>query len=143
MSLQYRIAEIGWYNFERLVQTLLKVIIGPGVTSFGGSKDHGRDAGYTGLALFPTAQENWSGTWVFQVKYIDLQDVAAATARTKLKSALRTEIKNIRAKRGNPVDNYILVTDVPLTSDSRDEFGQIAALAGLAGNLDRKNAAHG
>ena len=45
IGLQYRIAEIGWYNFEKLIQTLLKTIIGPGVTSFGGSKDGGRDAG--------------------------------------------------------------------------------------------------
>jgi len=75
MALQYRIAEIGWYNFEKLVQTLLKSIIGPGVTSFGGSKDGGRDAAYSGLAPFPTARENWAGEWVFQVKYIDLQGV--------------------------------------------------------------------
>ena len=68
MSLQYRIGEIGWYNFERLVQTLLKAVVGPGVTSFGGSKDKGRDAGYTGSALFPTTQQNWSGVWVFQIK---------------------------------------------------------------------------
>jgi hypothetical protein len=135
MALQYRIAEIGWYNFERLVQTLLKAIIAPGVTSFGGSKDHGRDAGYTGSAMFPAAQENWFGDWVFQVKYIDLQDVAAAAARTKLKSTLRIEIESILQKRAIPVDNYIFITDVPLTSDSRDELAQIARLAGLTGHF--------
>src|SRR5713101_5556303 len=50
MSLKYRISNVGWYNFELLVQSLLKVIIGPGVTSFGGSKDQGRDAQFAGPA---------------------------------------------------------------------------------------------
>ena len=133
MGLQYRIGEIGWYNFERLVQTLLKVIIGPGVTSFGGSKDNGRDAAYAGSALFPTVQEAWSGTWVFQVKYVDLQGVGAAAARTRLKSTLNAEIKRILGTRRSAVDYYILVTDVPLTSDSRDELTTIAASSGLGG----------
>jgi len=56
LSLKYRISNIGWYNFELLVQTLLKAVIGPGVTSFGGSKDKGRDAAFVGAAkLFTVA----------------------------------------------------------------------------------------
>ena len=135
MSLQYRIAEIGWYNFERLVQTLLKAIIGPGVTFFGGSKDRGRDAAYAGSALFPTTQENWSGNWVFQVKYIDLQDAGAVGVRSRLKAALRVEIQGILLRRDDPVDNYILITDVPLTADTRDELNEIALQAGVAGRF--------
>ena len=135
MSLKYRIAEIGWYNFEKLVQTLLKSIIGPGVTSFGGSKDRGRDAGYSGFAHFPTTQENWSGGWVFQVKYIDLQDVGAAAARSQLKSALRIEFKSILERHPGPVDNYILITDVPLTSQSREALTGVARDASFTGNF--------
>jgi hypothetical protein len=32
MGLKYRISNIGWYNFELLSQTLLKAVIGPGVS---------------------------------------------------------------------------------------------------------------
>jgi hypothetical protein len=133
MSLQYRIAEIGWYNFERLVQTLLKSIIGPGVTSFGGSKDGGRDATYTGSALFPTAQENWSGKWIFQVKYIDLQDNSADVARARLKSTLGAEMTAIMARRNGKCDNYILVTDVPLTAAAREVLEKKAREVGFGG----------
>jgi hypothetical protein len=135
MGLQYRISEIGWYNFEKLVQTLLKAVIGPGVTSFGGSKDGGRDAAYEGAALFPTAQESWSGSWVFQVKYIDIQDAGSDAARSRLRKTFRTEIKNILARHEPPVDNYILITDVPLTSAARDGLGEIANLAGFGGHF--------
>ena len=135
MALQYRVAEIGWYNFERLVQTLLKALIGPGVTSFGGSKDRGRDAAFKGTARFPTLQENWTGDWVFQVKYIDLQDVGASAARAHLRSTFRIEIKEILTRRNEPVDNYILITDVPLTADSHREMQNIAVAAGFTGNF--------
>src|SRR3984885_11259941 len=133
MSLQYRISEIGWYNFERLAQTLLKSIIGPGVTSFGGSKDGGRDAAYTGSALFPTAHENWSGHWVFQVKYIDLQDNSADVARARLKSTLGAEMSAILARRKGGCDNYILITDVPLAGNSREVLKKKAREIGFGG----------
>lgn len=135
MGLQYRIAEIGWYNFEKLVQTLLKVVIGPGVTSFGGSKDQGRDAAYEGSAPFPTTEQKWSGKWIFQVKYIDLEGTGASEARTKLKSALRAEMHKILERHGHAVDNYLFITDVPLTSGSRADLEGIVRAAGLAGNF--------
>ncbi len=131
MGLQYRIGEIGWYNFERIIQTLLKEIIGPGVTSFGGTKDRGRDAAYEGRASFPSEHENWTGNWVFQVKYVDLQDTDAHSVRTRLKSALRKEIDNIVQGREHPIDNYVLITDVPLTADSRSALAEIAEFVGL------------
>lgn len=76
MGLKYRISNIGWYNFELLVQTLLKAVIGPGVTSFWGvkrSKDRGRDAGFEGAATFPGPDCQWNGNWVFQVKYVEFR----------------------------------------------------------------------
>jgi hypothetical protein len=134
MSLKYRISNIGWYNFELLVQSLLKVIIGPGVASFGGSKDQGRDAAFAGPAEFPSSQCRWDGNWLFQVKYIDFEEQGADAARTSLKSALRHEMQRGLVRHRN-TNNYILLTDVPLTAQTRDELSQISTESGFKGNF--------
>jgi hypothetical protein len=135
VPLKHRIGEIGWHNFERLVKTLLRRVIGPGVTSFGGSKDDGRDASFTGMASYPNAQTSWAGYWVFQVKYVDLEDRGGGTAaRSALKSAFRKEIQTI-CGRHHRADNYVLVTDVPLTSSSRTELHNLALGAGFTKNF--------
>ncbi len=134
LSLKYRISNIGWYNFELLVQTLLKAVIGPGVTSFGGSKDKGRDAALVGAAKFPTPQCQWTGNWVFQVKYVDFEERGSDAARLSLKSTLGSEVPRILSKHPN-TNNYILLTDVPLTTQSRSDLNEVAASCGFAGNF--------
>lgn len=83
MTLKYRLSALGWYNFELPVQTLLKVTIGPGVASFGGTKDHGRDARFVGTSAFPSPQTSCSGEWVFQVKYIETDSESDAQKRIR------------------------------------------------------------
>ncbi|SRR5216684_1914195 len=134
MSLKYRISNVGWYNFELLVQSLLKVIIGPGVTSFGGSKDQGRDAQFAGPAEFPSSKCQWDGNWLFQVKYIDFEERGVDAARSSLKSALRHELQGGLVRHRN-TNNYVLLTDVPLTAQLRDELSQVAADSGFKGNF--------
>lgn len=134
MSLKYRISSIGWYNFELLVQTLLKVVIGPGVTSFGGTKDGGRDAAFSGPASFPSKEAKWIGEWAFQVKYIDAADRDAAVARSSIKSTLRKELPSVLSRHNN-IDNYILVTNVPLTAETRSELEKISVKAGFVGRF--------
>jgi hypothetical protein len=135
LALKYRIGAIGWYNFETLLLTLLKGVIGPGVTSFGGSKDGGRDAVFEGEACFPSEHAKWAGRWVFQVKYVDLEQ-GTRTARTQLKNAFRKEIRSILAKRSQAQpDNYILITDVPLTARNREDIEKTARNTGFNGNF--------
>jgi hypothetical protein len=138
LSLKYRIGAIGWYNFETLVQTLLKGVIGPGVTSFGGTKDGGRDATFTGAANFPSEQAKWDGYWVFQVKYIDFEEQGTKTARTQLKNTFRKELKSILAeqkrRRKAPPGNYVLITNIPLTGNNRDALETLVREAGFRGN---------
>ena len=134
MSLKYRISNIGWYNFELLVQTLLRVVIGPGVTSFGGSKDKGRDAGFVGAATFSATTNSWSGKWVFQVKYVDFEEQGVDAARSSLKSTLRDELRRV-LPLGQKIDNYVLLTDVPLTTQTRDDLEEITLSHGFKGNF--------
>jgi energy-coupling factor transporter ATP-binding protein EcfA2 len=112
----------------------LKTVIGPGVTSFGGSKDKGRDAAFIGPAAFPTSDCQWTGDWVFQVKYIDFEERGVDAARSSLQSALRNEIRNGLSRHGN-TSNYILLTDVPLTAQSRSELNEIVGDCGFEGNF--------
>src|SRR6266851_3150365 len=105
LSLKYRISNIGWYNFELLVQTLLKAVIGPGVTSFGGSKDRGRDAAFVGTAAFPAAECRWTGNWVFQVKYVDFEEQGIDAARSSLKSTFRSEMRKVLSRQRG-ANNY-------------------------------------
>ena len=137
MTLKYSIGAIGWYNFERLVQTLLKAVIGPGVTSFGGTKDGGRDATYDGAAPFPSEHTQWDGYWVFQAKHVDLETQGAKGARDALLKAFEKECKTILARREQQrqADNYVLVTDVPLTAGNRAKLGELARDAGVEGNF--------
>lgn len=134
VSLKYRISNIGWYNFELLVQTLLKAVIGPGVTSFGGSKDKGRDAGFVGAAAFPTADCQWTGNWVFQVKYVDFEEQGVDASRSALKSTFRNELRGVLS-RHRSADNYILLTDVPLTTQTRSDLEKLVADFGFKGNF--------
>ena len=88
--------------------------------------------GYNGVARFPTAQENWSGEWVFKLSISILQGVGAKEARSQLKATLRAEFDSILARRQcQRVDNYILITDVPLTSASRKALAQVVLKTGF------------
>jgi hypothetical protein len=125
---------MGWYNFELLAQTLLKAVIGPGVTSFGGSKDQGRDAAFVGSAAFPTADCQWAGNWVFQVKYVDFEEQGVDASRSALKSTFRNELRRILPRHRN-TNNYILLTDVPLTAHARSDLNKSIASSGFKGNF--------
>jgi hypothetical protein len=135
VNLKYRIGSLGWYNFETLVQTLLKGVIGPGVTSFGGSKDSGRDATFKGKANFPNRETQWQGYWVFQVKYIDFEEQGVKAARNELKNTLGNELKSILNRHQTRPNNYILITNIPLTAGNRDELKAIAKKATFKGNF--------
>jgi len=126
MTLKYRLNTLGWYNFERLAQTLLKKIIGPGVTSFGGSRDNGRDATFSGSASYPSAATQWSGYWIFQVKFLDFEEFTPKEARVRLLNEAKKEFQKITSRNGKKPDNYILITNITLTSNNRSDLEAIA-----------------
>jgi hypothetical protein len=135
VTLKYRIGSLGWYNFETLVQTLLKGLIGSGVTSFGGTKDSGRDATFNGTASFPSGQTRWQGYWVFQVKYADFEEQGVRTARTELKNTFRKELNSLLTRHQTRPDNYILITNIPLTAGNRDELKVVVQQGAFQGNF--------
>lgn len=129
--MKYKLCSLGWYNFEKLIQSLLKELVGNGVQSFGGSKDGGRDAIFKGKAKFPSEIDNWDGKWIFQVKFSDFEELGKASAQKSLIALFKKEVDTILTRRHSKVetiDNYILLTNIPLTGSGRDALNEIAKI---------------
>jgi hypothetical protein len=112
---KYDLHKLNEREFERLIQSLLKMIIGNGTTTFGSGPDGGREATYSGNAPYPSETNNWSGEWIFQAKYHDIYVIGPRQAQKELVKELKEEI-NKMIKRGISLNNYILATNVPLSS---------------------------
>ena len=112
---RYHLNALGDANFESMVQALLKRVIGAGTLTFGAGRDGAREATYAGSAPYPSTTDRWDGRWIFQVKFHDTDLVGAAPARAKIVQELEEELRLITEKYKYQCDNYILITNVPLT----------------------------
>jgi hypothetical protein len=132
---RYRLDELGWYQFEALVQVLLKESLGIGVESWGGShKDHGRDAFSRGPLRFPDNKIPAEGPFLFQAKFVESANAAGAKPAAPLLKAVRKEAVRIteRMNDGNPMSprwqrtrHYVLLTNTPLTPMLRNKVHEI------------------
>ncbi|TCM46943.1 NACHT domain-containing NTPase [Kribbella sp. VKM Ac-2568] len=112
---QYRLNSLGADEFERMVQALLKEVIGSGTITFGTGRDGGREATFSGKAPYPSTTEPWSGEWIFQVKFHNTELVGVDKSRKAIVRELDAELDKIVNKYKLPCDNYILITNVPLS----------------------------
>lgn len=120
---KYNLEQLGWFNFEQLVRTLLREIVGNGLSTFSGSVDQGRDATFSGEATsFPSKSDRWSGEWIFQIKHRTYSTRGADVVRTELKRTLPAEITRIQSKYRHKCQNYVAITNCPLTAQDKDEF---------------------
>ncbi len=114
---KYDLNKLSDSEFESLFQSLLKEVIGLGTITFGVGPDGGREATYSGEAPYPSTTNKWSGNWVFQSKYHDINIIGSHKARQEVLKDLKSEL-NKTLKGRKVVDNYILATNVPLSSSS-------------------------
>jgi hypothetical protein len=128
---KYNLERLGWFNFERIITTLLKEVVGPGVSSFSGSSDQGRDATYTGRSNFPSADSPSSGHWIFQVKYRSVEQRDIVQIRNELRSSLSEELIKILQKYHHQCDVYLYLTNCPLTAKNKDELQTIITEVGI------------
>ena len=112
----FDLERLGDHQFELMCQSLLKAVVGPGTTTFGEGPDGGREATYIGKAPYPSQAEQWDGYWIFQVKFHNTQLIGHDKARAQVLADLRSELSKIVLKIQRPCDNYILITNVALTS---------------------------
>lgn len=112
---KYHLNALGDKEFEQMVQALLKAVIGAGTITFGDGKDGAREATFEGTAQYPSKSTQWSGKWIFQVKFHDIELVGSRRARANIVSDLKNELKRVTEKYKHRCDNYILITNVPLS----------------------------
>jgi hypothetical protein len=131
---EYRLDELGWFQFERLCQSLLKARCGLGVEAWGGRGDLGRDAYAEGPLRFPGEEEN-GGPFVFQAKFVAGANAAGSRPMRALLKGVRAELAEIakREEKGSWEEPrfYTLLTNTPLTAARRKEVKK-ALKKGLA-----------
>jgi hypothetical protein len=78
---KYNLNALGSAEFERLCQSMLKAVIGSGTITFGEGRDGGREATFEGRAPYPSSRDEWSGKWIFQAKFHDVDQIGPDQAR--------------------------------------------------------------
>ncbi|MBI5822135.1 MAG: hypothetical protein HZA88_24440 [Verrucomicrobia bacterium] len=122
--IDYRLDDLGWFEFEQLIQTLAKVQLGFGVEAWGGRSDWGRDAYFEGRLCFPTNEET-EGPFVFQCKFVENANAAGAKPEKLLVAAVQKEAVKIRENLANrkwkkEPNCYALFTNTPCPAALRD-----------------------
>ena len=123
--LRYRLDELGWFQFESLVQSLLKTKLALGIESWGGPGDQGRDAYFAGPLPYPS-KDMEDGPFLFQTKFLSGANAAGASCDKPLLAAVRAECARIRkrAARGTwqGARHYVLLTNAKISPAVRAEM---------------------
>lgn len=107
--------------FEKIIKSLLIHVIGPGVTPFTKGKDGAREAIFSGKAPYPSLTNQWSGEWIFQVKFSDISK-GLADARKSVTYLIDQELKKLERYdyiKENKCDNYIYIINVPFSGTAK------------------------
>lgn len=121
--LRYKLDDLGWYQFEPLIQSLLKAEISLAIESWGGPSDMGRDAYYEGKLDFP--EKDSSGSYVFQVKFVENANAAGSNPYPSLKKSVNREMVAIKKRQYTEefnLDFYTFITNVALTGKMRKDI---------------------
>jgi hypothetical protein len=101
----YAFHTLGWYQFQKLCQTILTDLLGQTVQVFSPGNDAGRDAAFSG-SWKPLGNEDLSGSFTFQVKYSRRAEFSLGHAD------LDQEIEKAKELvRLGLADNYIVITN--------------------------------
>ncbi len=120
----YRLDDLGWFEFEQLIQALAKALLGLGLEAWGGRGDWGRDMYFEGSLRYP-AREEETGCFVFQVKFVEGANAAGAKPDKLLAASVRKECakikENLRSGRWKePPTFYSVFTNAPVSAPLRE-----------------------
>ncbi|HUG12137.1 MAG TPA: hypothetical protein VMM36_14050 [Opitutaceae bacterium] len=129
MPVTYRLDDLGWYEFERLIQSLLKVRIGVGIEAWGGTGDWGRDAYFEGELNYPSNTPS-EGPFVFQCKFVEQANAAGADSEDLVLNAVRKERRRIVERLADETwdaspSHYALLTNAPLSPELRLKIEEV------------------
>jgi hypothetical protein len=119
---EYRLDDLGWFQFERLCQALLAAKHGLAVEAWGGAADWGRDAWAPGPLAFP-GNEVQPGPFLFQCKFVaGAQQLGRAGALNRLRDSVAAEARRIRERSETgwvPPAHYVLMTNAEIKDTKR------------------------
>jgi hypothetical protein len=125
----YRLDDLGWFQFERMCQALLRAKYGASLEAWGGSQDFGRDAYSDDRLEFPIPGKVNDGPFIFQIKFIANASTPGAKLRDPLRSAVRSEITRISSRLSSGLwqmpQYYVLLTNAPLSAANRRDLGSL------------------
>ena len=124
--IDYKLDDLGWSEFEHLIQTVVKARLGFGIEAWGGRGDWGRDAYFAGKLRYPGNEET-DGPFVFQCKFVENANAAGAKPEKLLIGAVQKECakirKNLKNGKWNKAPNcYGLFTNAPCTPALRESL---------------------
>jgi hypothetical protein len=124
--IRYRLDDLGPYQFEKLMQSALKAIVGLGVESWGNRGDWGRDAYTPGSLRFPDPNQMTAGPFIFQAKFVEEANAAGSKPSAALVSSATKEVERIleRKKRDTWLDptHFTFVTNSPVEAKNREKI---------------------
>lgn len=123
----YRLDDLGWFQFEELIQSLLKVHFEAAIEAWGGSHDWGRDAFYQFPLPFPDARNMASAPLVFQTKFVTEANAAGANSQPAVIKAIKADaaLQAQRKRRLKTGGTYVLFTNAPLSASFRQEVTEL------------------
>jgi tetratricopeptide (TPR) repeat protein len=124
--IDYKLDDLGWSEFEHLIQTVLKARLGLGVEAWGRRGDWGRDAYFEGKLRYPGKEET-DGAFVFQCKFVENANAAGAKPEKLLIGAVQKECakigKNLKSGKWNKAPNcYGFFTNAPCAATLRESL---------------------
>jgi len=131
--IRYRLDDLGAYQFEKLIQSLLKGSLGLSVESWGNRKDLGRDAYTVNRLRFPDPAVETDGPFLFQVKFVEGANASGAKPKNTLLNSVAKEIAEIKKRKSIrkwvAPKVFVFITNAQLTSALRqiisEEFANI------------------
>lgn len=119
--LRYKLDDLGWYQFEALVQSLLKATAGIAVEAWGGSSDLGRDA-YSEQDVQLSSSATLVAPVVFQAKFLRGANAAGARSSAALLKSVAAEVRVRQAQPTRHPASYVLLTNAPLSAAARRDI---------------------
>ena len=116
--MKYDFQKLNDLEFERMIQSLSRKVLGYGTITFGEGTDGGREATFLGEAPFPSQVDRWSGSWIIQAKFKSGKPQDAAKEFTWLKEQISDELLKFKTRKSKVEvpDNYLMFTNIVLTA---------------------------
>jgi hypothetical protein len=122
----YNLDALGWQQFERIAQAVLKAAVSPAIEATAGKGDQGRDAWFDGPLEYPVKGRLTEGPFLFQMKFVQHANAPGAKPAPGVKAAVAAEVERLSehslSSIWKPPSHYTLVTNSPLGKALRDDI---------------------